>query len=273
MNLDFPLILVMAVLVTGLVWAVDVIWLRPGRQQAAERLRAQLGAAADESQVLKVAREPVIVEYARSFFPVILIVLLLRSFLVEPFRIPSGSMMPTLLVGDFILVNKFSYGIRLPVLDTKILDLGAPERGDVIVFRYPENPSIDYIKRVVGVPGDTVAYHNKTLYVNGKQAEQQVLGVYQGSGTGASMTGASLRAEELGDVHHNILLWPTNRERGFEFTVPEGQYFVLGDNRDNSRDSRFWGTVPDENLVGKAFLVWFNWDGGVTWDRIGMVID
>jgi len=207
---------------------------------------------------------------------VILAVLLLRSFLVEPFRIPSGSMMPTLLVGDFILVNKYAYGIRLPVLNTKVADLGSPERGDVVVFRFPKDPSIDYIKRVVGVPGDRVEYRNKTLYINGEQVAQIPAGSYIGSGSGLSMSGADVRREALGEVEHDILVVPNMRGVPADVVVPDDHYFVMGDNRDNSNDSRYWGFVPDENLVGKAFMIWMNWDsaaGGVAWNRIGNSID
>lgn len=268
MQFDFPTILFLAALVTGVIWGLDALLF--ARRRAAR--------ASEE----RPAKEPLIVEYSRSFFPIILIVLVLRSFLVEPFRIPSGSMMPTLRDGDFILVNKFTYGIRLPVINQKIIDLGRPERGDVVVFRYPENPTVDYIKRVVGLPGDHIAYRDKRLYVNGEPLQYEDLGVYQGTGVGISMSGASLLAEQLGDTNHQILLERAHYERrydcmiGNEFTVPEGKYFVMGDNRDNSNDSRFWCAVPDENLIGKAFLVWMNWDpveNTVLWSRIGDSID
>ena len=217
--------------------------------------------------------EPLVVEYSRSFFPIILLVLVVRSFVAEPFRIPSASMMPTLEVGDFILVNKFTYGLRLPVLNSEIVDFGDPERGDIIVFRYPENPEIDYIKRVVGIGGDEVVYRDKVLYINGERAEQNIAGTYSGNGGGAVMTGASERIETLPGAEHHILVWPDRPDRDFSFTVPENEYFVMGDNRDNSRDSRFWGTVPDDNMIGKAFFVWMNWDSGadgiIAWDRIG----
>ena len=204
-----------------------------------------------------------------------LAVLLLRSFLVEPFRIPSNSMMPTLLTGDFILVNKFSYGIRLPVLNNKIVEMGEPERGDVVVFRYPKDPSVDYIKRIVGLPGDKVGYYNKIVYINGEPIGQVPAGVYIGVGSGISMSGASERQEQLGDVIHDILVMPRTPGLEGEYLVGEDEYFVMGDNRDNSNDSRYWGPVPESNLVGKAFRVWMNWDGangGVDWDRIGMKI-
>ncbi|WP_303904964.1 signal peptidase I [Thiohalomonas denitrificans] len=276
MNIDFPTILVVATLVTGLLWALDALLLAPKRRERVATLESA-GQVLDANTREKMEREPVLIEYARSFFPIILLVLVVRSFVVEPFRIPSGSMMPTLEVGDFILVNKFTYGLRLPVLHSEIIDFGEPERGDIIVFRYPENPRIDYIKRVVGVPGDEVVYRDKVLYINGEQAEQTPLGTYNGNGGGAVMTGASERMEVLPGAEHRILVWPGRQDRDFAFSVPENEYFVMGDNRDNSRDSRFWGTVPNRNVVGKAFFVWMNWDSGadgiVAWDRIGTQID
>jgi signal peptidase I len=255
MDFDFAAFLVLATLISGLIWAVDALVFARKRKRD------------------NIDKEPVLVEYARSFFPVFLVVLLLRSFLVEPFRIPSASMMPTLLSGDFILVNKYDYGIRLPVLNIKVYGDGKPERGDVIVFRYPRDPDVDYIKRVVGLPGDKVAYFNKILYINGKPMPQEILGVYSGSGEAAVMNGASLRAEQLDDEEHRLLVRDQVTSHGFEMTVPEHEYFVLGDNRDNSNDSRFWGTVPDENLVGRAFLIWMSIDEGIHWDRLGTLIE
>ena len=187
MNFDFPTLLVAATFFTGLAWAVDAFAWAPRRRRRAEALVAA-GEPTDSAPVADALKEPTWVEYSKSFFPVILAVLLLRSFLVEPFRIPSGSMMPTLLVGDFILVNKYTYGLRLPVLNTKIVELGEPERGDVVVFRYPKDPSVDYIKRVVGVPGDTVGYFDKVVYINGEPAGQVPAGVYVGTGSGVSMS-------------------------------------------------------------------------------------
>ena len=269
MNINFPAFLVLATFVTGVIWALDALIFAPRRRTV---LVSTNGAGLSPATEEKI---PVVVEYAKSFFPIILAVLVLRSFLVEPFRIPSGSMMPTLLVGDFILVNKFSYGLRLPVLNTKIIEVGEPQRGDVAVFRYPEDPSIDYIKRVVGVPGDHIRYADKKLYINGEFASQESVGKYIADGASASMTGAMEYRETVGDVAHNILTRSNGFNRDFEFTVSDGQYFVLGDNRDNSRDSRYWGTVPEGHLVGKAFFVWMNWDpvaNGVSWNRIGTII-
>lgn len=218
---------------------------------------------------------PTTVEYARSFFPIFLIVLLLRAFLVEPFRIPSGSMMPTLLVGDFILVNKFAYGIRLPVTKTKLIEIGEPERGDIVVFRWPVNPRLDYIKRVVGLPGDRVRYQQKTLYINGEPQPIELVGQYRPEGSGMRALGSIEGREQLGATTHPVLINPLapdfNPSCGFlgyrEVTVPVGHYLMVGDNRDDSNDGRCWGFVPEENLVGKAFFIWLSWD----WQRSGFI--
>lgn len=277
MTIDFPLLLVVFTFMTGLVWVVDAILWAPKRRAKVESLESA-DVEISEQELERVGREPYLVELSRSFFPIILIVLLVRSFVVEPFRIPSGSMMPTLLDGDFILVNKFSYGIRLPVLHTKVLDTGSPERGDVFVFRYPENPDIDYIKRVIGVPGDHIVYRSKHLTINGKEVPQKLLGMYVGEGSGSSMTGARHLKEDLLGVKHDILVMQGRNVFGddFDVVVPDGQYFAMGDNRDNSRDSRFWGTVPEKNLVGKAFMIWMNWDWNkddvIDWGRLGSSI-
>ena len=268
MNFDLPTMLVLATALTGLIWLADAVLFAPRR-------RARAGAEGP--------REPILAEYSRSFFPVLLAVLVLRSFLAEPFRIPSGSMMPSLLVGDFILVNKFTYGLRLPVTDTKIVALGEPARGDVVVFRYPLQKGVDYIKRVVGIPGDQIAYKNKTLFVNGQPMSVAPAGIYQGEGGGARETGALQGVEDLTGVSHPVLIRPMVPDFGPDcrvltsgpITVPPGQYFVMGDNRDNSNDSRYWGMVPEQNLVGKAFFIWMSWDWqhkGVGFDRIGTAL-
>ncbi|MCU7863014.1 MAG: signal peptidase I, partial [Candidatus Thiodiazotropha sp. (ex Lucinoma borealis)] len=265
MNFNFPTFLVVASALTGAIWLLDSIFLAPKRRQLVT------DEGGDPAQTQTVRKEPLIVEYSRSFFPVIFAVLILRSFLVEPFRIPSGSMMPTLLVGDFILVNKFSYGIRLPVLNKKIIDLGDPQRGDPVVFRYPKQPWVDYIKRVVAVPGDTLYYRGKTLYVNGDTMPQTPVGRYAGVGSGERMSGAITAVENLDGTEHSILINPLAPDlptgcrvlRQGPITIPDGHYFVMGDNRDNSNDSRCWGLVPDENLVGKAFGIWMNWDSEI----------
>jgi len=256
MPIDFSLILVLATALCGIIWGLDAWLLR--------RRRESEGDASGE-----VVNEPVLVEYARSFFPVLLIVLVVRSFLFEPFRIPSSSMVPTLLVGDFIFVNKFTYGLRLPVVNQKIWEIGDPERGDVIVFKLPADPSINYIKRLVGLPGDTVMYRNRRLFINGEMIASEPEGTYGGDG----QPGALLYNELLGDVEHGILLMPGQRSLEGTFIVPTGHYFMMGDNRDNSRDSRYQGVgiIPDDNVVGKAVRIWMNWSFPKMplWSRIG----
>jgi signal peptidase I len=281
MDFDFAFWLVVFTGITGLIWLADRVFLYRGRSARAHALESAQGTEAERQQRAQEAmREPIIVEYARSFFPVILIVLLFRSFIAEPFKIPSGSMMPTLLVGDFILVNKFTYGLRLPVIGTKILPVSEPQRGDVFVFRYP-NPEHDpkkqgedYIKRVIGLPGDEITYRNKTLFVNGKEIPQSYVGPFVGSGDeGRRMAGAEIHHEVLPAVEHDILqsrMLVPGREGTWQ--VPAGHYFAMGDNRDNSEDSRYWGFVPEENLVGKAFVIWMNWENGVDFKRLGTLI-
>ncbi|MEE2977036.1 MAG: signal peptidase I, partial [Pseudomonadota bacterium] len=218
-------------------------------------------------------RQPWWLEYTASFFPVIAAVFLLRSFVIEPFKIPSGSMIPTLQIGDFILVNKYTYGVRLPIVNKKIVELNEPQRGDVMVFRYPKDESMDYIKRVIGVPGDVVKYDNKRLTVNGQPATYAPQSDYL---DGERLTYSKQYQEALGNVTHNILNdadrpayvsgpddFPfrencTYNQTGFTCKVPAGHYFMMGDNRDNSADSRYWGFVPDKNIVGKAFFIWMN---------------
>jgi signal peptidase I len=273
MHFDLELVLVIGTLLTGSIWLIDRFVLSRRRKLDAPRASDSSQPNAQTAQIHAQAyKEPWYVEYSKSFFPVLFIVLVVRGFIVEPFRIPSGSMMPTLLVGDFILVNKFAYDLRLPVFNTKLIETGDPERGDVVVFRYPENPSDDYIKRVVGLPGDHIAYYNKVLYINGMRAPQQPIGEYESVGSGVSMSGARVLQETLGDIKHKILIEPRNPSIEAEYIVPLHEYFVMGDNRDNSNDSRFWGFVPDENLIGQAFMIWLNWDvnGGVfDYARIG----
>jgi signal peptidase I len=255
---DFSFWLVVATVATGIVWAADAWHFR-------SRRLARGGAGALPS-------EPVVVEYARSFFPIILIVLVIRSFLFEPFRIPSDSMMPTLLDGDFIFVNKFTYGLRLPVANTEIVSLGEPQRGDVVVFRLPSDPATNYIKRLVGLPGDRVVVREKRVYVNGRELPVTLDGVYEGFGH----TGAQVGLETLGPVAHRVLYLPDRPSYDFDDVVPDGHYFFMGDNRDNSRDSRFpeVGFVPAGNVVGKAVRIWLNWNlpHAPIWNRIGDAI-
>lgn len=255
---DFALLLVVLTLVTGVVWALDRWLWRPRREAAGE----------GEEQV------PGWVDFCRSFFPVILVVLLLRSFVVEPFRIPSASMLPTLHTGDFILVNKFSYGLRLPVLNTRIVPGGEPQRGDVMVFRYPEDPSVDFIKRVVGLPGDEVMYRDSRLYINGEQVPLEPLGPYEGPLS--DIMALQRYHEKLTQTGHDILLAGVQRPASMRYVVGEDEYFVMGDNRDNSDDSRRWGAVPEDMLVGRAFVIWMNWDRErmrPAWERIGNRIE
>ena len=284
---NFALILFVLTLATGVVWFIDVFYLSKQRRARADvalaeydarNARLAAGGVAQETNgrseiAARLLRQPTWVEYSGSFFPVILLVFVLRSFLFEPFKIPSSSMVPTLQIGDLILVNKFTYGIRLPVLNKKIIDINNPQRGDVMVFKYPKDTSLDYIKRVVGVAGDKIVYRNKKLSINGKDLDYKQLPDYLDE---ESLTYSKQFEENLNDVSHRLLNdqrapsyvpnpdnFP-NRElctynsEGFACTVPAGHYFMMGDNRDNSLDSRYWGFVPDEYIVGKAFFVWMN---------------
>jgi signal peptidase I len=253
----FALFMIVILAITGAIWLLDILVLRK-RRSAGEN-------------------EPILVEYAKSFFPVILVVFLVRSFIVEPFKIPSGSMMPTLLAGDYILVNKFTYGLRVPVLNNVFVEMNTPARGDVIVFHYPPDTSIDYIKRVIGLPGDKIRYQDKQLIINGEPIALQEQGNYEYVMSGLNIITAKQYREQLGNVAHDILIHDfvaqydadaigakfANNE---EIVVPDGQYLAMGDNRDNSSDSRVWGFVPEKNLVGKAFYIWMNFDKG---SRIG----
>jgi len=266
MNIDFALVLVVLTSLAGFVWLVDSLLFRQKRMDRSVQ------------KSVEPPREPVLVEYARSLFPVLLIVLVFRSFLFEPFKIPSGSMIPTLLVGDFIVVNKFSYGIRLPVLNRKIIDIAEPERGDVVVFRYPKDPSVNFIKRAVGLPGDTITYRDKQLFVNGELVESTAAGRFESSDIKCTTPAvdAALFDEQLGDVNHNILLHDRSRSRDGQWVVSPGHYFMMGDNRDRSNDSREWGSVPEENLLGRAVGIWLNFDfekGCADFSRVGSGIN
>jgi signal peptidase I len=260
-NLDFALVVVELTALAGVIWAFDVLFLRSAR----------VAKAARGEQV----KEPIAVDYAKSFFPILLIVLVIRSFLFEPFRIPSGSMMPTLLTGDFIFVNKFSYGLRLPVINTKIVSIGEPERGDVVVFRLPRDPRVNYVKRVVGLPGDVVEYNriDKRITINGEPIPIEMAGPY------VEQPDTLLGWEELGEHRHRVLLIQGRISEGGKYVVPEGHYFMMGDNRDDSEDGRYpdVGFVPEGNLVGRATGIWMNWrrpsEGGPQWNRIGNGIE
>jgi signal peptidase I len=267
--MGFAAVLLLATVITGTVWLFDALFLKKSRTKA--------------------SGEPILVEMAKSFFPVILIVFLLRSFLYEPFKIPSGSMVPTLLVGDFILVNKFTYGIRLPVINKKIVEMNAPKRGDVMVFRYPEDPAKDFIKRIIGIPGDTVSYQNKRLTINGEAITTEKVGLFTDVDERMNMRQFEVFNEKVGEKNHTMMVdnnYPvigltsvrqfTNKkncaynEMGVTCKVPDGHYFMMGDSRDNSDDSRYWGFVPEENIVGKAVLVWMNFGA---FKRVGTSIE
>ncbi len=248
--MNFPLILVILTAGTGLISLIDWLYLR--RRGSKKR--------------------PQFIEKTVSFFPVFLAVLVFRSFLIEPFRIPSGSLEPTLLVGDFVAVNKFIYGIRLPVIEKKIFTISHPKTGEIVVFRWPPDPSLDYIKRVIGVPGDTVAYRQKKLYINGKEMPQTFLDYETDPASGKTV---ARYQEELNGVTHDIYIHPGASSDDFEIKVPQNSYFLMGDNRDDSADSRFFGAVSDNYLRGKAFLVWMSWDAqqyAVRFKRIGHLI-
>jgi signal peptidase I len=264
MNFNFELILFYAVIITGIICLFDILFLAKKRKEKGKEETATL---------------PVLIDYSRSFFPVLLIVFLLRSFLFEPFRIPSGSLEPTLLTGDFILVNKYDYGIRLPVVHKKIfenLDAGSPKRGDIIIFRWPPDPAFNFIKRVIGLPGDHISYVNKELIINGKKIPQEFLKKTVVDGEGGSTWLAQEKLEDLLGIKHKIYIDPSKTSRDFhDIIVPDNMYFVMGDNRDDSADSRYWGFVSDKDIVGKAVLVWMSWNGNKTnvrWNRIGNMI-
>ncbi len=278
MDIDFPLVLVILVFGSGMVWLLDHLFLAPGRKATLAQLQRDYPEWSNESSpqfreyTLRsetAAREPLVVEYSKSFFPVLLLVFVLRSFLVEPFQIPSSSMVPTLQVGDYILVNKFTYGIRLPVIRTKVLDLNRPQRGDVMVFFPPHLNDTYYIKRVIGLPGDRIRYVDKKLYVNGEQVPQELL---------AQLPPARPRfrisREALGEAAHLMQTDGQVPNSNFSLTVEPGHYFMMGDNRDNSQDSRAWGQVPERDIVGKAFAIWMHWESFLSlpsFHRVGAI--
>jgi signal peptidase I len=284
---NFALILFVLTVATGVIWCLDIFYFSKQRKARADAALAEFDArnarlAADgmphdtngrSAIAARIMRQPTWIEYSGSFFPVIALVFILRSFLFEPFKIPSSSMVPTLQIGDLILVNKYTYGIRLPVLNKKVVEVNHPQRGDVMVFKYPRDISLDYIKRVVGVPGDRIVYRNKRLSINGKDLSYKQLPDYLDE---EHLTYSKQFEENLNGVEHRILIeerapvyvpnpdaFPQKElcsynSEGFACTVPAGHYFMMGDNRDNSLDSRYWGFVPDKYIVGKAFFVWMN---------------
>jgi len=275
---DFPLILVILVFATGLIWLGDRVLLAPARRRSLDALQAQFPAWNEEGSVDakrfreasgELPRESTLVEYSRSFFPVLALVFVLRSFLVEPFQIPSSSMVPTLEVGDYILVNKFIYGIRLPVLRTKVLDIGEPRRGDVMVFFPPHMNKTYYIKRVIGLPGDVISYRSKRLYVNDEPVPFEQLAVVPDP-----RSRLQIGLAELGGKRHLQQVNLLRPGRDFTVTVKPGHYFMMGDNRDNSSDSRVWGQVSERDIVGKAFAIWMHWDSLFSipsFDRVGSI--
>lgn len=260
--MNFELILTLATLIAGVIALIDIA-------VVAKRGKQPMGEAASPALLARSYNH--LAEYSRSFFPILLLVLLFRSFLFEPFRIPTGSLEPTLLVGDYILVNKFAFGLRLPVLHTKIFSINEPKVGDIVVFRYPHDTSVDYIKRIIGIPGDHIRYVDKVLYVNDKQAPQQLID--SKFINDLLQPGTVLeKQEDLLGIKHDIYQRTAAPAVDFDVVVPKGQYFAMGDNRDDSSDSRYWGFVPEANLAGKAIRIWFSWNNDekkVRWDRIG----
>lgn len=242
MNFNFELLFFYAIIITGAIVLIDTLFLAKKRKQARQH------------------KLPIIIDYARSFFPVLILVFSVRSFAYEPFRIPSGSLKPTLLIGDFILVNKFAYGIRLPVVHTKIMSIGEPKRGDIVVFRGPPTEARDLIKRVIGVPGDHISYRNKVLYINGEQATQQFEQYGTDEEDNIGPWQVAEKKENLFGIEHNIYQIPNKANDDFDVVVPEGKYFMMGDNRDVSDDSRYWGFLPEQNIIGKATRVLISYD-------------
>ncbi|MBX9586492.1 MAG: signal peptidase I [Gammaproteobacteria bacterium] len=252
-NYDFPFYLVLLVIGTGILTFLDKFFFEKKRELAGKK-------------------QPWYFDYARSFFPALFIVLIIRSFIIQPYRVPTGSLEPTVMPGDFIVVKQYSYGLRLPVLQKKIYEVGEPKRGDIALFYYPEDTAVRFIKRVIGLPGDHIVYKNKTLTINGKEMKQEVLGPAMNEDPGELPKPVIRKRENLDGVQHDIFI---SQDRGwfqeFDVTVPPRHYFMMGDNRDYSADSRYWGTVPEEYLIGRAFAIWLSWDSNKTnvrWNRL-----
>lgn len=252
--IDFPFILTMAVIVVGVIALADVL------------VFANRRVAINETKV------PYIIEFSRSFFIPLLLVWIIRSFIVQPYRVPTGSLEPTVLPGDFIVVKQFSYGLRLPIFNTKIVKVGEPKRGDIALFHYPVDPKVTFVKRVIGLPGDHIVYKNNILYVNGKEMKQKYIGKGVDIEQGGITSEVDQYIEDLDGVKHSIFLKPSASSIETDVKVPEGHYFMIGDNRNESLDSRYWGFVPDIMLVGKAFGIWMSWDSinnSIRWNRLG----
>lgn len=282
----FAIFLVVITIVTGLIWFIDARFFAPARKERIAVAQASSNGQIDMEDLQKIAPQPAIAETAESIFPILFAITIFRSFLFEPFQIPSGSMMPTMLVGDFILVQKYSYGVHDPVWRSELIETGSPERGDIAVFKYPLDEKLDYIKRVVGLPGDQIIYRNKTLFIKPScerepencdqfiEMKQEMQSVYETNQYGHTIARIN---EDLGGVEHEILA-NINQQYEFPFVqpggkvnewiVPEDQYFMMGDNRDNSQDSRFWGFVREDQLVGKAVFIWMSFvknEGEYSW--------
>ncbi|OGT22246.1 MAG: signal peptidase I [Gammaproteobacteria bacterium RIFCSPHIGHO2_02_FULL_42_13] len=254
MNFYFPLALVVLTFVSGVIWAVDKMFFACARKEIGKK-------------------EPGYVDYSRSFFPILLAVLVIRSFIIQPFTVPTGSLEPTVQPGDFLAVNQFAYGLRLPVINKKIVSISNPKRGDIVVFEFPADTRVDFVKRVVGLPGDHLVYKNKTLYINGQEMKQTGVGKGIDYEPPTMTFPVTIMQENLEGVAHNIQINPAKKDSYvYDIMVPKGQYFMMGDNRDGSEDSRFWGFVPERDLIGKAFFIWMSWDKQkhwVRWSRIG----
>jgi len=255
MSIDFPLILLAVTLFTGVVTLVDWLYCR---------------------KYGKTKSMPTIIEYCRAFFPVLLAVLVIRSFLFQPYRVPTGSLEPTVMPGDLILVDQFQYGLNMPVYDSKLVPISEPKTGQIALFYYPVNHAVTFVKRVIGVPGDRISYIDKVFYINGKKMKQTYVGEALDSDGGGQFWPVKVYREDLNGVEHNIYVRPDVPARNFyNLVVPKGHYFMVGDNRDNSDDSRYWGFVPEEDFIGRALYVWFSWDSEATfpnkvrWGRIG----